>query len=207
MRGSLGFSGAVAGRILPDIQKAPLTWKIKNTLRFSFLFGLFAKKTARAFTRLTGIPTIVSELRAKVHLNDGSIVDYGIICHRLVTDAGVAFLVDDWDNNGADLTTLNFHASGTTNTAEAAGDTALGAEATTVTDRVAGTRSQPAANQYRSVGTQTFTGTAAIVEHGLFSVVTESAGTLWDRSVFAALNVVNGNSIEWTYTVTVNAGG
>jgi len=66
---------------------------------------------------------------------------------------------------------------------------------------------QPAANQLRSVGTQSFTGSGAITEHGLFSVITESAGVLWDRSVFSAINVDNGDSIEWTYTCTVSAGG
>jgi hypothetical protein len=134
-------------------------------------------------------------------------LDYGILSYRVITDAGVAFLVDDWDTAAQEITNMNYHASGTGAVAEAVGDTALGAEATTITDRVAGTKSQPAANQLRSVGTQSYTGAGAITEHGLFSVITESSGILWDRSVFAAINVGNGDSIQWTYTCTVNSGG
>ena len=73
--------------------------------------------------------------------------------------------------------------------------------------RATGTRSQPAANQYRSVGTLTFDNTAAVTEHGLFSQAATGGGTLWDRSVFSAINVVSGDSIQFTYTVTVSAGG
>lgn len=128
----------------------------------------------------------------------------GVISARVVTDAGAALLVDDFDNGGgARVANVNQHDAGTGNTAEAAGDTAL------VTPwggaRVAGTRSQPAANQFRSVATITFTGTFAIVEHGIFSAA--SGATLWDRSVFAAINVVNTDAIQFTYTLTVNSGG
>jgi len=31
--------------------------------------------------------------------------------------------------------------------------------------------------------------------------------TLLDRTLFSAVNVVNGDSIEFTYTLTVTAGG
>lgn len=100
-----------------------------------------------------------------------------------------------------------------------AGDTAL------VTDsgvaRVTGTQSNPSSNQYRSVATMTFVSSLAIIEWGLFSA--SSSGTLLDRRWFntsqapqvtassaltvAAINVNNGDSIQATYTLTVNAGG
>lgn len=123
----------------------------------------------------------------------------------LVTDAGVAYMVDDFDNaaGGADISNFNYHDAGTGTTAAAVGDTALvtawgGA-------RVTGTRSQPTASQYRSVGTITFNNTFAITEWGFFSA--SSGPTLWDRRVFTAINVVNNDSIEFTYTLTVNSGG
>lgn len=138
-------------------------------------------------------------------------IDYGVVSRRVITDAGVAFLVDDWDNNGQDLTTLNFHGCGTGVAAEAVGDTALGTESTTALNpdntRATGTRSQPAANQYRSVGTLTFDASAAITEHGLFSQSATGGGTLWDRSTFSAINVVNLDSIQFTYTVSLTSGG
>jgi hypothetical protein len=114
----------------------------------------------------------------------------------------VAFLVDDWDSDAQDITTMNFHGSGTGVVAEAVGDTTLGTEVET---REAGTKSQPAANQLRSVATHTYGATFAITEHGLLSAST--GGTLWDRTVFSAINVVSGDAIEFTYTCTVNSGG
>lgn len=152
-----------------------------------------------------------SRLYATVYRHDGRVEHLGLISTKVITDAGVAFLVDDWDNNGQDLTTLNYHGCGTGTNAEAQSDTALQTESTAALNpdntRATGTRSQPAANQYRSVGTATFDNTAAITEHGIFSQAATGGGTLWDRSVFSAINVVSGDSIQFTYTATVSAGG
>jgi hypothetical protein len=60
---------------------------------------------------------------------------------------------------------------------------------------------------YRSVGTNTLdSGTPAVTEHGLFSAST--TGTLLDRTVFAAINLIgaNGDSLQSTYSFTLTAG-
>ena len=153
----------------------------------------------------------IGRLYATVIRTNGSIEHLGLLSTKVITDAGVAFLVDDWDNNVTDITNLNFHGCGTGTVAEAVSDTALGAESTTALNpdntRATGTRSQPVANQYRTVGTLTFDAAAAITEHGIFSQAATGGGTLWDRSVFAAINVASGDSIQFTYTCTVSAGG
>lgn len=153
----------------------------------------------------------IGRLYASVIRKDGSIEHLGLVCTKVITDAGVAFLVDDWDANGQDISTMNFHGCGTGTNAEAVGDTALQTESTTALNpdstRATGTRSQPAANQYRTVGTLTFDNTAAITEHGILSQAATGGGTLWDRSVFSAINVVSGDSIQFTYTCTVSSGG
>lgn len=152
-----------------------------------------------------GLVSYTGELRATVRRADGSVEDLGVLSRRVVTTAGVNYMRDDFNaaTGSADITNFNYHACGTGTTAEAIGDTAL------VTDsgvaRVAGTQSAPASKQYRSVATMSFTSTLAITEHGLFSAST--AGTLWDRSVFTAINVVSGDSIQFTYTLTINDGG
>jgi hypothetical protein len=130
-------------------------------------------------------------------------LDYGLVSCRVITNAGVAFLVDDWNNDATDITTMNYHDSGTGTVAEAVTDTGLGTPCGEARD--AGTKSKPTANQLRTVATHTYAGSFAITEHGIFSATT--AGTLWDRSVFAAINVVANDKIEFTYTCTVNAGG
>lgn len=164
----------------------------------------------RGLTRAQGV-IAVARLYATVLRADGRVEQLGLISTKLITDNGVAFLVDDWDNNGTDLTNLNFHGCGTGTNAENQTDSALQTESTTALNpdntRATGTRSQPAANQYRTVGTLTFDNTAAVTEHGIFSQSGTGGGTLWDRSVFSAINVVNGDSIQFTYTCTVSAGG
>jgi hypothetical protein len=135
----------------------------------------------------------------------------GLLSTKSITDAGVAFLVDDWDNNGADITTMNFHGCGTGTNAENVTDVALQTESTTALNpdstRATGTRSQPTAPVYRTVGTLTFDASAAITEHGIFSQAATGGGTLWDRSVFSAINVVSADSIQFTYSCTVSSGG
>lgn len=215
--GEIGFAGDVNFQIVrPNIQKAPLSWKIKNNLRLPFLRGWFAVKVYIPLARFLRLPMLAGygELSIR-HYNGltGIWTDYGVVSRQVITNAGVAFLVDDWDNNGQDLTTLNFHGIGTGAAAEAVGDTALGTESTTALNpdntRATGTRSQPASNQYRSVGTLTVDADVAVTEHGLFSQSATGGGTLWDRSVFAAINLVGANpdSIQCTYTATLSAGG
>lgn len=226
-RGAVGPRGDVAARKIPGARRprrsdfAPLWQPIPVGLSWSAYLrslrlelALRARIAAKGFWRglLAGQGVIgVCRLHATVRRADGRIERLGLIATRLITDAGVAFLVDDWDNNATDLTNLNFHGCGTGTTAEAQGDTALVTESTTALNpdntRATGTRSQPAANQYRSVGTLTFDATAAITEHGLFSQAATGGGTLWDRSVFSAINVVAADSIQFTHTTTVSAGG
>lgn len=128
--------------------------------------------------------------------------DYGTISRRFVTTAGVTFLANAFINT-AEPEIMNYHATGTGAVAENIADTALGAEVGT---RVAGTQSSPSAGVYRTVATVTYGAGFAITEHGIFSQLA-TGGTLWDRSVFAALNVVNTDSVQYTYNLTITAGG
>lgn len=194
-------------------QQAPVSWRVRNTLRWNYAWGYLVNWLAKQFSRLTGAVTITSELALRKRLAGGEWVDYGIVGYRLVTDAGVGYLVDDFDNasGGADVSLFNFHGVGTGTTAEGAGDTALVTESTTILTsnsvRATGTRSQPAANQFRSTGVVSFDGSGAITEHGLFTDADVGEGVLWDRTVFSAVNVSSGESLSAQYTVTVNSGG
>ncbi len=198
--GKMATSGTLGIKLIRGSTDAPLAWKLRNVARWSFIKGFLFWHLAHLFSRVTEIPTIVSSLSVRVRKADGRWVDYGTVCYRVVTDAGVAFLVDDMDNNVTDVTTLNYHGVGTGVTAEAAAQTALVTESTTVLNpdstRATGTKSQPSANVLRSVGTVTFDGSAAITEHGLFSQSATGGGTMWDRSVFAAVNVAAADSIN-----------
>lgn len=212
MIGSLNPSGELRVKHI-RARQAPLSWRVRNALRWGYLWGWLVNWLAKGFSQLTGAVTITSELALRKRLANGEWIDYGVVGYRLVTDAGVAYLVDDFDNaaGSADVSLFNFHGVGTGTTAEAAGDTALVTESTTILTvnsvRATGTRSQPAANQYRSTGVVSFDGSGAITEHGLFTDVDVAEGTLWDRTVFSAVNVASGESLSAQYTVTINSGG
>lgn len=198
----LELGGLVQARIM---RAAPRSWHRRNLPNIARAFP--ALLVARALGRTFGLTWMESELQAIYFKANGEAINYGVISRRVVTTAGVNFLVDAWQNI-VELEIMKFHASGTGTGSEVVGDTALGVEATTITDRATGSLGEGAsANIYQTIGTQSYTGGGAITEHGIFSVITESSGTLWDRSVFSAINVISGDSVQWTYSLTVNAGG
>lgn len=164
--------------------------------------------TLRNFPNLLrGAPDVISRSRpmgtlsAVVIRADGLTERLGLISTRVVTDAGVAFIVDAFQGS-TELENFKYHAMGTGTGEEAAGDTALGTE---VESREEGTQIEGAtANIYKSVATITATDTRAITEHGIFSA--SSSGTLLDRSKFAAINLASGDSIQFTYQLTFPSG-
>lgn len=206
----LSFGGEL-GIQKHGLRRAPLAWKLKNSLRWPFLRGWLAYNVVRPLASAFGICTLLGELRLVHTDKTGAKTDYGVVGYRVITNAGVTFLRDDFNNGAQDVSTFNFHGCGTGTTAEAAGDTALVTESTTALNpdstRATGSRSTPASNQFASAGTLTFDASAAVTEHGLFSSSGTGTGTLWDRTVFSAVNVVSGESITFTYTLTLTAGG
>jgi hypothetical protein len=150
----------------------------------------------------TNVGTL-AELRAVVIRADGSIENFGVLSRRVVTTTGVAWLATAFTNT-VEPETLNFHDAGTGVGAELIGNTTMGTPFGGA--RVVGTQSTPGStNIYRSVATIPFTSSLAITEHGLFTAST--AGTLFDRSVFSAINVLNGDSIQFTWELTLPSGG
>lgn len=136
--------------------------------------------------------------------------DYGVVCRKVVTDTGVGHLVDARQNL-VEPETINYHGLGTGGTAEAASQTALVTELTTQYNpdntRATGTQSEPASNQYRSVGTNTVDATAAITEHGIFAQAAVGGGVMYDRSLFSVVNLASGDSLQSTWTESLTSGG
>ena len=168
---------------------------------------------ARAFSfAVTGTPgNVMGRIAAEgrldaVLIRNGERIDLGCLGRRVVTTAGVNYIRDDFANSagGADVSLFKYHDSGIGTTAEAIGDTAL--VTPTGDARVAGTQDNSVAKTYKSVATISYAANKAVTEHGLFTAA--AAGTLLDRTVFAAINVVGGSdSIQFTYTLTINDGG
>jgi hypothetical protein len=180
-----------------------IIYQLKNRLRLNFWRGWFQTKIALAISATFGGMAVVSELSAIHYRADGSVITLGVLAYRAVTTAFVTFVVDQLQTETSVFGDFKFHDSGVGVTAENAADTII--ETTDGESRATGTQTESAANAYRSVGTISYTTTKAITEHGLFNDA--SAGTLMDRSVFTAINVVSGDSIQFTYTITLAAGG
>lgn len=180
-------------------------WKVKNFP--NFWRGFWKIVIARAFN----ISHFYGQL-SLVHIKaSGEMVDYGLVSLRVVTTAGVNFLVDAMQGL-VEPEILKFHGLGTGTDAEAAGDTVLQTELTTQYNpnntRATGSLTEGAsANIFRTVGTNTVDGAAAVTEHGILSDVDVGEGTLLDRSVFAVINLANGDSLQSTYDFTINSGG
>lgn len=142
-----------------------------------------------------------SELFAKVIHADGKVKDLGLICSRVVTDAGVAYLAADFAGGSSHIGAFKYHGCGTGTNVEDVGNTGL---QTPVESRSTGSQGS-VDNIYTTIATIAMTDVHAVTEHGLFSAATN--GTLWDRSKFAAINVINGDSIQFTYALTCTSGG
>jgi hypothetical protein len=192
------------------------TWSPKSELGRivrECLWHLPAELAAELIDKITSCAVVESSLSVVVVRHPDSpwrgrslVEDYGVVCRKVVTTAGVNFIVDAFQNL-VEVEILKYHGIGTGTNAEAVGDTALQTELTTQynpdSTRATGTTTEGAsANIYRTVDAS-----VAITEHGIFSQAATGGGTLLDRSVFSAVNLVNGDSIQTTYDLTFSAGG
>lgn len=179
-------------------------WRTRNLRNFQRGFR------RAALAKRFGIPTLFGSLFASKVFAGGDVLDLGLISMRVITDAGVAAISDSF-NNTFENELFNFHGMGTGVTAESAAQTALVTELTTEynpnSTRATGTQTTPT-NVYQTVGTNTIdSGTPAVTEHGIFSQAATGGGTMLDRSLFAAINLVSGDGIQFTYQLTLTSGG
>lgn len=196
MRSEIGFSGRLSHKLIRTPGPG-LLWKARN------LPNIWPGVWRHGLAKALKMNHILGELRAVLMRRDGSRVNYGLLSAKVVTTAFVNLMVDQLITETSVWGDFKYHDSGVGTTAAAVGDTDI--ETTDGESRVAGTQVENAANIYESVGTIAYTTTKAITEHGLFNAST--GVTLLDRHVFAAINVVNGDSIQFTYDLTCTAGG
>jgi hypothetical protein len=171
----------------------------------------WTRLTLEQRTMLRQLLSLNTDVRKLASPFYGRVVDFDVLSYRVVTDAGVAFLANNFAGSGAAISTFKFHGFGTGTAAEGVGQTALQTELTTqyAVDSTRPTGSQSSSGAvYTTVGTLSpdSGGTIAVTEHGIFSA--SSSGTLWDRSQFSAVNLVAGSdSLQVTYNLTLSSGG
>jgi len=136
---------------------------------------------------------------------DGKVTDVRReVRDKVVTDDFCEFIVAQLQTETSAFGDFKYHDSGTGVVAENATDSGLGTPCGEARD--VGSQEEGATTKtYKSIGTATYAGSFAITEHGLFNAA--AAGVLMDRTKFAAINVVNGNQIEWTFTIAFTSGG
>lgn len=189
--------------------RSGLGWLVRDAILKHRLPAEAAAELLDAITRCVVVESALSLV--KIDGRSGVLTHYGIVSRKVVTTAGVNFIVSAFQGT-VEPEILRYHGLGTGTTAEAIGDTALVTELTTEynpnSTRATGSLTQGAtANIFRSIGTNTLdSGTPAVTEHGIFSAA--SGGTLLDRSVFSAINLVgaSGDGLQSTYDLTFTAG-
>lgn len=194
---------------LPRLGLAHVVWVWRWRNLPNFLRGLWKIALARALH----IPHHYGRLALVVIRGDGAVEDYGLASLRVVTTAGVNYLVDCLQNL-QEPENLKYHRIGTGTNAEAVGDTALQTELTTQynpdsTGATGSLTEGASANIFRSVGTNTLdSGTPAVTEH-MLAAAASGATTCLDRSVFSAINLngANGDGLQTTYDYTLSSGG
>ena len=134
------------------------------------------------------------------HFRDGKVIGERSLGHNLVVDDGLEYIVDCWQNS-VEMETMKYHDTGEGVTGAAAGNSAM--ESATGFTRATGSTTETSAKVFKSVGTVSCTGTKAITEWGIFSAST--GGVLGARNTFSAINVVNGDSCEFTWEATLSA--
>ena len=144
--------------------------------------------------RMTG------HLYAKVYDKDGNLKEERDLGCNHIVSAGVQYMVDGFqDSSSYPISNFKYHDVGTGTTAPTDADTGL--ENAAGFTRGTGSQTEDDADDYKTVATVSATATKAITEWGLFSAST--SGTMWSRHTFDAINVVSGDSIEFTYILNI----
>lgn len=128
---------------------------------------------------------------------------------NLITSAGKAAVASRINGSGSEAVFASI-GHGTGATAAAVGDTTLQTEVTASGAGASGVHVVAAATASRTtttvtndtatfVGTVSITGTIAVTESGVFNATTN--GTLLARQVFSAINVINGDSLQYTWNI------
>ena len=211
--GQAGFSGKTTFEVIRRNEKAPLSWKIKNTFRPAYINGLVGKHIATMAARFLPVTVITSELGIrKLDYSRGVWVDYGIVGRKVVTTMAAELICDGFQGVSAVMSDFRYHALGAESTAEDVSDTALADEWTTAYlsdgSRAEGTQTEQSASPqvYETVATNTSDETSGADEHGILNQE-GAGGSLLDRTVFSVINLSASDAIQSTYRLTIQAGG
>lgn len=171
-----------------------------------------AEQAATLLDQIERLVVLESSLSVVVYRGDGSVEDRGVVSRKVITTAGVGYLVDAWQN-AVELENMKFHGFGSGTTVEGAAQTGLVTEFTTeyASDNVRPTGSTTegaGANVLRTIADFAPSENCSVEEQGILSSATVGAGVLWDRSLTGTIDMTGGaDSLEATYDMTASSGG
>ena len=172
------------------------------------IFNRFRQRISTTRSLYAGeLGIMQANLSAIVFRADGRVEDLGVISRKKVTGEFATDIIANMVTDTTAFGDYKFHDSGTGVGAESNTDGDLGTPAgpttrATGTQVAGGTATAPT---YTTVGTIAYTGTLAITEHAVFNTASRASTAILDRSVFSAINVDSGESIQFTYVLTINA--
>jgi hypothetical protein len=184
-------------------------WQRAN--RENFERSLAAQEAAEQAARGGAMAAVGHLWLARIDTK-GRQYDLGLAGCRVVTTTGVNFIVDAFQGL-VEPEIMKYHGVGTGAAAEAIGNTGLTTELTTqyqvASTRPTGSLGELAgnANVFETTATITVSAAVALTEHGVFSQAATGGGVMLDRTVFAAVNLAIGESLQAQYDFTITAGG
>ena len=158
-------------------------------------------------TRKGGVLEAFGLLSCRVFSPDGKLKqDLGLVGVKEVTTEYVKHLVDAMTDSGVSVDVFNKHAMGDGSTAETDSQTGL---INQQDGRNAGTQTHGAtSNIYRTVATITAGSAYTAIEHAVFDSTGSASDVMLDRTLVASPpTLATDDEVEWTYELTVNAGG
>lgn len=132
--------------------------------------------------------------------------DCGLVGVREVTTEFVKHLADGMMDSSVPIDVFNKHAMGDGSTAETDSQVAL---VNQVDGRNVGSQTHGAtSNIYKSVATITAGSAYTAIEHGIFDSTGAASDVMLDRTLVASPpTLATDDEVEWTYQLTLNAGG
>lgn len=198
-----------AAELLDTIQRSVV---IQSQLEVRVFRALDGRPWPRDPRRGLLHPVSVEEMARRDPIWRTLFEDCGVTSKKLVTNAGIDYLIADMAGGAGDISSMKYHGLGTATTAEAATQTALTTELTTQynpdSTRATGTNTAntgPTPDTITCSGTNTLDANATVEEHGLFSAA--SAGTLHDRSLTGTQTLSASDSLQTNYTWSPASGG
>ncbi|MHC4104936.1 MAG: hypothetical protein ACYSR9_08355 [Planctomycetota bacterium] len=183
--------------------------KIANQVRNGVVPRNVDKETIYEALKVTRKPNnteVFGFLYAR-HFRDGELVeDLGLQGVKEITSAFTKYLVDGLMDSAIVMDDFDKHAQGDGSTAETDSQTALVNQQST---RRTGTQTHGStSNIYKSIATITAVAAYTAIEHGIFDSMTATTQIMLDRTLVGSPpNLVTDDEVEWTYELTVNAGG